>query len=478
MAHNNSTRPALTSEFSTPAAPETEAAVLGAMLIETTAQSEAINLLSVDMFVDGRNALVFQAIRELYDSAENIDLYTVGNKLKIDNNLAKVGGMSGLVGLTTGVGSANNVMDHVQILTEKKIARELQMLGVKLINGAACEDIDDLLTETTSLVDKITSIGMAQGQVKHISLSLAKAIAEAESRAAAAENGKTYGIPTGIRTLDSWTNGWQRGELTILAGRPAMGKTAVSLHFAKTAALMGRHVLIFALEMSEVSLSNRLLLSECETLTYADFRRGSRNPLYWNEINHAQDRIAKLPIFTDTTSSTTMRQIRAKAEAKKRKGECDIIIIDYLQLVNNSLEVKGRNREQEVAAISKASKQLAKDLDVPVIMLSQMTREVEGRAGAKPLLKDLRDSGAIEQDADNVIFIYRPERYGIKEADGLSTRSMGVFMIEKQREGPIGNVLFGYNDSLTKIGDYEDMTEYNRQRQAAATNITNYDAPY
>lgn len=467
------------SQIIVPEAIDIEMAVLGAIMVENTAQDEAINQLSSELFSDPRHEMIFSAIRLIYDRGDKIDVFTIANILKINHELAKIGGVAYLIDVTQKIGSATNIADHIRILIEKKCARELQVLGSKLFNCASSLPLDELISDLTTVLDKVSMMGISQGEMKRLRDTLIKAIAEAEIRASSYLSGKMYGITTGVRALDNMINGWQKSELTVIAARPAMGKTAVSIHFAKSAAIGGNNVLIFELEMSEVKLSDRLILSECESLTYSDFRRGKINQIQWNEINRAQDRLSKLPILIDATASTTVRHIVAKAAAKKRKGQCDMVIVDYLQLINNTAAVKGRNREQEVAEISKALKQMAKDLDIPVILLAQLNREAEKTEGARPRLFHLRESGAIEQDADNVIMLYRPEKYEIKEADGLSTEGLGVFYIEKQREGKIGKVLFGYNDSLTRIGDYDDMRAYNEQRKLGYdSNLDSEIAPY
>ena len=317
-----------------------------------------------------------------------------------------------------------------------------------------------MLDESNKLIDKINALSCGSSAGQSLRDSLTESLKLAEQRQAAYLEGLPTGIPTGISDLNRLTGGWRGSQLIILAARPAMGKTALMLHFAKSAALNETPVCIFSLEMSHVSLSDRLLLSECE-VEVNRFRDGDLSGEDWRQLNEASARLEKLPIHVDDNAVVSMRYIKTRCHILKKQGKCGLIMIDYLQLADTSTKERNRNREQEIAQASRQAKIIAKELDVPVVLLSQLSRECEKRADKQPQLSDLRESGAIEQDADVVGFIFRPAYYGLDRIETLkygniSTSGLGIINIAKQRDGATGLVAFSHNPSMTKIGDFQE----------------------
>lgn len=417
--------------------------------------------LKPEVYYAPKNEFIYRAITSLYDKGEKIDLYTVGRQLEKEGRMgADQITPAYLAELTQSVGSASHTEDHVRIVMEKYIARRLLSAGREIAARAAdsTTDIADVMDYAAKEIDTIaeTVVGGRAGQ--HIREGIAAALQQAEKRAAAAQRGEVTGITTGLLELDRLTAGWQGSQLIILAARPAMGKTALMLHFAKAAARSGTPVCIYSLEMSSVSLANRLLLSEADVDADA-FRNGRLMQEDWKTLESAAARGGRLPIYVDDNPVVSMRYVRNHSRIMAKRGACGMILIDYLQLAEMGGD-KSRNREQEVAQASRQAKIIAKELNVPVILLSQLSRNVEGRADKKPILADLRESGAIEQDADVVAFIYRPAYYGINEMATRSqgtirTEGLGILSIAKQRDGACGDIPFRHNAAMTRIEDWE-----------------------
>ena len=269
-----------------------------------------------------------------------------------------------------------------------------------------------------------------------------------------AKEGKCVGVPTPLAELTKLTRGWQPSDLIILAGRPGQGKTSLLIAMAKIAAQYEIPVCLYELEMSSISLYNKLVLSECE-IGLSNFMSGYMSEYDWKEFNEAEYRLARLPIYVDDNPMVNMAYVRNHSKLMKKKGLCGLIGIDYLQLADMETEKKNRNREREVADTSRMAKIIAKELEVPVILLSQLNREVEKRSEAKPKLSDLRDSGAIEQDADIVMFTYLPAKYNVLTDDkGVSTEGTGIISFAKHRNGACRDIFYKHNDSMTKIFDF------------------------
>ena len=445
-----------------PQAVELEQSVIGTLIMEPDRLTEVVGILSPESFCDDRNSFIYKTLIEMFDQNTPVDLYNVGKRC---NGSPLFKGRAGTLyasECTCKVGSGVNLLFQAQIIQQRYIARLLMYAGSKIstLAGDDTKDLADVLDESNKLIDKINALSCGSSEGQSLRDSLTESLKLAEQRQAAYLGGLPTGIPTGISDLNRLTGGWRGSQLIILAARPAMGKTALMLHFAKSAALNGTPVCIFSLEMSHVSLSDRLLLSECE-VEVNRFRNGDLSGDDWRQLNEASAQLEKLPIHVDDNAVVSMRYIKTRCHILKKQGKCGLIMIDYLQLADTSTKERNRNREQEIAQASRQAKIIAKELDVPVVLLSQLSRECEKRADKQPQLSDLRESGAIEQDADVVGFIFRPAYYGLDRIETLkygniSTSGLGIINIAKQRDGATGLVAFSHNPSMTKIGDFQE----------------------
>jgi replicative DNA helicase len=436
-----------------PSAVEIEAAALGEMIIDAGCVETAIGLLSAEMFYSEEHRLIFRAVSELYAESRSIDALTVAQQLKRNGCLDQAGGAFRISQLGATVGSGAHVEYHCKIILQKYLMRRLVEAGVVIRDTGfdATLDVADALARSERLITDIADVAEGRRSVKGFTEIVDASLNEAYRRAAAAKEGRMNGVPTGLRDLDEKMFGWEPSSLIILAGRPGQGKSALMLHFARAAARAGVPAVIFALEMSAVSLADRLLLSFCDVPAHK-FRSGyiSRDELHG--LDSAGEQLKGLPITIDDTPVVTISQIRAKARALARAGRCGMVFIDYLQLIQMSLS-QGKNVNNAIADITREAKILAKEICVPVMLLSQLNREVERRADKRPQLADLRDSGAIEQDADIVMFVYRPAYYGIDMPE-LPEKNSGILTVAKFREGAVGDVFFSHNDGLTQICDF------------------------
>jgi replicative DNA helicase len=443
-----------------PQAGEIEAAALGAMMVDAACIETGVSLLSAEMFYAEENRPVFSAIAELHRENMPVDILTVAQKLKVNGTLESVGGPFRLTQLSSTVGSGAHIEYHCKIILQKYIMRRLIAAGNETVKTGFDETIDagDAIAAAERQIADIADIVAGRRQIKNFDSIIETSMDDVYRRAAAVKEGRTGGIRTGLSELDTKVQGWGKSNLIILAGRPGQGKSALMLHFAKTAARANVPVVIFALEMSAVSLVDRMLLSFCDVPAHK-FRSGyvSRDEL--NGLESAAEQLRRLPITIDDTPTVSMSQIRAKARALARRGKCGMVFIDYLQLIKMDLS-QGKNVNNAIAEISREAKILAKEINVPVMLLSQLNRETERRTDKRPQLSDLRDSGAIEQDADIVMFVYRPAYYGI-ETSSLAGENSGLLIISKFREGAVGDVPFSHNRSLTQIYNFgiADVTE-------------------
>ena len=445
-----------------PQAVELEQSVIGTLIMEPDRLTEVVGVLSPESFCDGRNSFIYQTLIEMFDQNTPVDLYNVGKRCDGSSLFEGRTGTLYASECTCKVGSGVNLLFQAQIIQQRYIARLLMYAGSKIstLAGDDTKDVADVLDESNKLIDKINALSCGSSAGQSLRDSLTESLKLAEQRQAAYLGGLPTGIPTGISDLNRLTGGWRGSQLIILAARPAMGKTALMLHFAKSAALNGTPVCIFSLEMSHVSLSDRLLLSECE-VEVNRFRNGDLSGDDWRQLNEASAQLEKLPIHVDDNAVVSMRYIKTRCHILKKQGKCGLIMIDYLQLADTSTKERNRNREQEIAQASRQAKIIAKELDAPVVLLSQLSRECEKRADKQPQLSDLRESGAIEQDADVVGFIFRPAYYGLDRIETLkygniSTSGLGIINIAKQRDGATGLVAFSHNPSMTKIGDFQE----------------------
>lgn len=431
-----------------------ESAVLGALLLEPQAIADVRQVLTREAFYQNDNAAVYDIICRLDDRGETADLYTVSQQAKA----AQIS-VAYLAQLTHAVGSGAQVVVHARYLSALHQRRKMLLYAYELAARVQSDkDTDDLLDWAQYQLDVVSDNTIA-ADMRHINDVVKETVNDLEQRQIAAQRGECVGITTGLNHLDRITGGWRGGQLVVLAGRPSMGKTALSLLFARSAAEQGVPVCYFSLEMTDTILAGRMLVGASQVDAIA-FRTGIVSTEDWRFIESGAELLRPLPLYLFDRSLVTMPQIRVQTRAMQRKGRCGMVIIDYLQLIGTSAEERRYgNREREVAEISRAAKLLAKELDIPVILLAQLSRKIEERTDKTPLLSDLRESGAIEQDADMVIFIDRPAAFGIKEFDGgrygtISSQGVGRLTIAKNREGTTGYIPFRHNDSLTVISDY------------------------
>lgn len=433
-----------------------EEAVLGAMMLEKNAVNDAIDILSPESFYKDAHQRIFAVIHELFQESQPIDILTVTARLRQKAELDIVGGPFYISQLTNRVASSANVEYHARIISQKHIMRELIRISNETIKDAYDEtsDVFDLLDKTESNLYKVTQ-GNLRRDYSSMSTLIQHAIEDIEKNKNQTDG--LSGVPTGFTDLDRVTSGWQKSDMVVIAARPGMGKTAFVLSMARNSAVMfNRPVAVFSLEMSAIQLVNRLIASESE-LPADKLRKGN---LALHEIQQLHEKIKKLavaPIYIDDTPALSIFELRAKCRRLKAQYNVEMIIIDYLQLMTASSEGKG-NREQEISSISRSIKSIAKELEVPIIALSQLSRSVETRGGDKrPMLSDLRESGAIEQDADIVAFIYRPEYYNIAEDEkGQSLLGTGEIIIAKHRNGSLENVRLRFIPQLAK---FENLNE-------------------
>lgn len=439
-----------------PNSPETEKAVIGALLVESDAISEVISILKSEMFYDSSLEKIYSSIVSLYNENTKPDMITVTKSLMKSGDLDKVGGPFALSMLSGNIASSANIVEHAQYLHQLWLARSLAVAGMEIAGKATdpTVDIDDTIADAIRSVEGIAENTAYNSHISDISTVAKQCIDSYQVRKEKARNGQKTGITTGLSKLDHSTGGWKPGQLIILAARPAMGKTALLLHFAKSAALNRTPVAIFSLEMGNVSLADRLILSEC-AIDSDRYKFGQLSPEEEAQLCDAVGNISFMPVSIDDTPNISIQQIKVRARNLQRKGKCGLILIDYLQLIDMRSTNKSYNREQEVSQCSWSAKVMAKELGVPVILLSQLSRKNEERSDKMPMLSDLRESGAIEQDADIVMFIHRPEYY-----DKTAEKGFGEIRIAKQRDGATGDIRFRYNHNLTKITDYEQSMPF------------------
>lgn len=435
-----------------PQAVDLEEAILGAMLIEKRCIDDVINVLKPDEFYKESSRLICDCIYQMYNTNKDIDILTVTNELKKNGNIENCGGAFYITTLTSRVASTANILSHCAVVKQQAVKREIIKTATEQINDAFDSGTDalDLLDQVNRDVDSINQMIATGTGAVHVSKSVNQSIVNLDARAKAARENKITGVQTGLKRLNEITGGWQPADLIIIAGRPSMGKTAFAIYETLEAALNSTSVCFYSLEMQDFKIADRMLLSISD-VSPDRFNSGWVSDI---EIKHVTDAAAKLnslPIYIDPKPSVKMSYIKSHSRLMKSKGKCGMIVIDYLQLVDSNLPNK--NREQEVSMASRQAKQIAKELNVPVLLLSQLNRSVETRGGSKkPQLSDLRESGAIEQDADIVIFPHRPEYY-----DKIDETIKGVveLIIAKNRNGRTGEVSIFCNDSVTKFSDYK-----------------------
>ncbi len=440
-----------------PQAVDLEEAVLGALMLERDALTTVIDILKPESFYKDANKEVYQAIVDLFNNSEPVDMLTVANQLRELGKLEIVGGAYYLTELTSRVNSAANIEFHARIVSEQAIKRELIRISSE-IQKDAFEDTTDafvLLDRTEQALFEVSTSNVRKNYADMRSI-MREALNELEIRKDH-KDGLT-GIPSGFTSLDRITSGWQKSDLVIIAARPGMGKTAFVVTAMRNAAVDFNHpVAIFSLEMSNIQLVNRLISAEAE-LESDKIRKGTLADYEWEQLVHKTAKLSNAPIFIDDTPALSILELRAKCRRLKSQHDVRLIIVDYLQLMTgDTSRGNSGNREQEIASISRSLKNIAKELEVPVLALSQLSRAVETRGGDKrPQLSDLRESGSIEQDADMVMFLYRPEYYGITEDEhGQPTHGLGEMIIAKHRNGSLDTARLKFIGKYTKFTDFD-----------------------
>jgi len=440
-----------------PQAIDMEEAVLGAIMLEKEAVITILDILKPESFYKDAHKKIFKAISDLSLREYPVDLYTVTEELRNHNELESVGGPVYLTQLTSKVVSAANVDYHARIVAQKFIQRELIRVSSEIQTRSFDDSIDvtDLLDYSENALFQIAE-GNIKREVAPINMVIKEAIREIEE--AGKREDALVGIPSGFTKLDRLTSGWQKSELIIIAARPSMGKTALALSMARNMSIdHGKKVAIFSCEMSSIQLVNRLIIAETD-IPGDKIRNGRLSEEEWKQLDTRIKKLVQAPIFIDDTPAISIFELRAKCRRLMAQHNLDIVIVDYLQLMSGP-ENAG-SREQEVSNISRSLKSIAKELNVPIIALSQLNRSVEMRGGTKrPLLSDLRESGAIEQDSDMVVFIHRQEKFGITEflEDGSSTKGIAEIILAKNRNGPVGDVKLRFREEKAQFVDIDEF---------------------
>ena len=460
-----------------PQAVEIEQSLIGAMMIDKVAANKVMEILGdrtledSPFYREGHTA-IYRAMVDLDSKSEPIDLLSVTSRLRLNGTLEEIGGPAYLVELTSKVVTTANVEAHSRLLLEKYLARELIRTceEVKLRAFVGEDDTFELLDQAESSLFRLSETRhrrsfMRMDKLSHEAMEHLQHIHDHHS--------VLTGVPSGLTDLDELTSGWQKTDLIILAARPSQGKTALALTLARNAALnpVKEHrvpVAIFSLEMGAQQLVLRLLCSEAQ-VDMQSARKGKLSGEDWKKVSHAISRLHEAPLFIDDTAGITPLELRAKCRRLKATENIGMVIVDYLQLMEVTRSMD--SREREISTISRSLKALAKELNVPVIALSQLNRGVESRPDKRPMLSDLRESGAIEQDADIVMFIYRPETYAIETYDdGKPTEGTAEVIVGKQRNGPIGHVRVAFRGSVGRFDNLIYMPEFEQPEPRISVN--------
>lgn len=455
-----------------PQARELEEAVLGAILIEKDAISYVSDILKVESFYVDAHGTIYEAIQNLFGKSQPIDLLTVTEELRKSGKLEEVGGAYYISELTNKIASSANVDYHARIIIQKFIQRELIRISNDIIRDAYEDttDVFDLLDKAEKRIYEITDKNL-RSSVQGIGHLVSKSLKQIDGLINRNDGLLEDSVPSGYMELDKMTSGWKATDLVIIAARPSMGKTAFVLNLARNAAVdFNMPVAIFSLEMGAVQLAKRLISLECEI----DAQKVANGKMSDNEFALLHDKVERLsaaPIYINDQPAINIYELRAQCRRLQNAHGIKMVIIDYLQLMSGGGDKdkgsKGMTREQEISTISRSLKGLAKELNIPVIALSQLNRSVETRGGEKkPQLSDLRESGSIEQDADMVMFLYRPEYYNLTDGqDGTPVKGVAEVIISKHRNGPTGSVELRFNKNYGRFYDagglYDDFQEHN-----------------
>lgn len=444
-----------------PESPELERAILGALILEPDQMSDVMAIVGISAFFDPNNGKIYGAMLSMLERGDKIDLCTLSQHPELKGREM----VRYLAELTNAVGSGVNLLDHARQLADIEARRRLIMLSYEIAakSSAGTNSAEEICELVTNQIAALVATTARVSDLIPLSDAVRATIDNLELRQQARQAGECIGIPTGLQRLDALTGGWRGGQLIVLAGRPAMGKSAIMLHFARAAAVSGVPVCVYSLEMCVEQLTGRMLVGS-SGVSSGVFRTGNVDASGWTKIEKASATLSAMPVYLNDRANLTIGAIRSQCKAMRRRGRCGMVIIDYLQLLDTSSRNTNSTREREIAAASRSAKLLAKELDVPVILLSQLSRKIEERADKTPLLSDLRESGAIEQDADMVLFLDRPAMYGMQTIDAgrygiISAEGVGLLYVAKHREGAAGCICFRHNESLTRIADYENTAD-------------------
>ncbi|MFH2133651.1 MAG: replicative DNA helicase [Pseudomonadota bacterium] len=433
---------------------EAEQSVLGGILLDTSAWDKVTDLLGQEDFYRGEHRLIWHHIGKLNEQARPVDVITLAESLESNGELEKAGGLSYLGSLAQNVPSAANIRRYAEIVRERAIMRKLVEVGSDIATSAynpSGRDAGQLLDEAESKVMQISEQG-DRGKQGFVAIPplLTQVVERIETLYGREDASEVTGVSTGFTDLDSKTSGLQPGDLIIVAGRPSMGKTAFSINIAETVALEGKPVAIFSMEMGGAQLAMRMIGS-VGRLNQHTLRTGRLEDEDWSRMTHALGLLNDAPIFIDETPGLNALELRSRARRLHRQNNgLGLVVIDYLQLMSSPAGKGSENRATEISEISRSLKSLAKELQVPVIALSQLNRSLEQRPNKRPVMSDLRESGAIEQDADLILFIYRDEVYNPDTPD----KGKAEIIIGKQRNGPIGAVNLTFRGEFTRFENY------------------------
>ena len=456
-----------------PQATEIEESVLGALILDQDALSNSIDIIRPEYFYSEENATIFRVISHLFAEGKPVDILTVSESLKKNGSLEAVGGNYKLVSLTSRITSAAHIEYHVRLLSEKYIQRELIRVSTETLRDAYDEtsDVLDLLDKTETKFLEINDSNF-NSDILGMDTLVRNTIMDIEKNQTLAEDAS--GLLTGFRTLDNKIGGFQKGTLVILAARPAMGKTALAINIARNMAVdFHKPVAIFSLEMTASELTSRLISAETSIEGRKFKANGKLSEAEKEYIREKTNSLVKAPIYIDDNPGLTIFELRAKCRRLKQKYDIQMVFIDYLQLMQGGDAVKGGNREQEISYISRQLKALSKELSIPILALSQLSRAVETRGGSKkPVLSDLRESGAIEQDADIVMFIYRPADYG---EGGEDDERLAKVIIAKHRAGETGEADLNFINQYVRFENRMDDIGYNSFDSTLVESKMNYE---
>lgn len=430
--------------------------ILGTIISEGSQMVSVADTLSPEMFTEESHQVIFRTLQMLFDENKGIDLITLSERLK-GNDVIELAGGAFLLATLASHYAPGGLREYALLLKERFIQKKA-LETANMVRDAVRDrkGLDEVVSLVNKGADMVNGLLVEQNNARSASDVVMSSLELLENRMATAQRGEMTGIPTGLTWLDRLTNGWRGNQLIILAARPGQGKTQLAIHFALAAARHDFHSMIFSLEMSAASLMDRMLINISGVDSEA-YRSGRLSPGQWEQVTQAGSKIQHMGILIDDTPLQTIRTIRTKCLVQKRRGKLDLVVIDYLQLVES--EDRKIIREQQVATMTRRLKLLSKELNVPVILLCQLNREAEQNNGKRPSLANLRESGAIEQDADLVMLLYRPATYKINEIDignqTISTANVGFIDVAKQRDGAVGQVIFSHDDHFSKIGDHQ-----------------------